>query len=470
MHIIVFALALAVNFSFNLYSMEKKQQRGIVEKILHTMNKHADPFSYITDNESITHCEATLALLKNPTDSKYKKFERNQEWLGLDGHIYKVEHRQNRLISEVEKAIFGYYWYGCYYPRDDAKVEQIMKAYEIVPEIFSPHILALLSSYSQQKITKNEMKASTFQAFISLQQPVATSEQPIKNSDHQQYLEQITYESFRELVLNDNNESYFQGITHYLKKNSDHVGYLTNQKTRVFGEQLLRYNPKHPGHSDRWNLDPDMPLHRLHAHKVIQREEFLNKTIAGAINDDDYSTVMILSPFNPQKPNQVTISDGYFSPAIKALIKGYLAKKADETSLDFQILLESKKSKCDHQKLVQDCEICKKTLAEAQNSLPNCKCTPPKLLKDCPTCLELQKKLQSAPVTENSFLNVLDDPCNCQTKIPLKDCKQCLVDKCIQLSLTPGSQLGAGAASSIKTSSSQQKNDSNNTADNESSK
>jgi hypothetical protein len=208
----------------------------------------------------------------------------------------------------------------------------------------------------------------------------------------------LSPQALEEEILKSN-ATYIQKTANYIRKTMiDPVGYLTDQKSATVADTVLLFNPELPNSID---FNQSFELHRALVHNAFERQNRLRLLVYYYVQNNDYNNMHILC----EKTHK-----GYQSPLTGIVIRAYL--KYAET----------------------------KTKIENVRSISS---------------------LQSSSSTpENSFLNVLDGPCNCQAKQTLKECKQCLIDGYIQLSI---------AASSIKTPSPQQKTDSNNTTDNNSS-
>lgn len=405
-----------------------------MQKLIHYLDKSSDPITYITQNDSIKHCQMALRL--DPSHPEHLKFERNNEWTSEEGHINKATRRQIALSFEVEGSIFGYdsRWFGLIGTRRERShhvVEQIMHALEKINGYVSPHISAVLKAYVKQKTKRDKTTVSTLEAFFPQSQipqstpkslepaqpsnvPQSTSEvqKPSQNVSKPTYKEAITNEAFRDLVLKDNS-TLLENANNYLRKNYfDSIGHLTHDKTKIFGEQLLRFDPGHPGNSELWQLDPDMPQHKLHVHKTFERERLLCSLIATAINDDDYETVLTLSPINPQNP-KAAISAGYFSPMLKAIIAGFIENKNSELKRDID---------------TQNIHVLISNL---------CKCNPPLLLQDCKICSPIPKTPPQEPTSKNPPLN-LEGHCNCNPFKILKECNICLAKLQIPINQNTG--------------------------------
>lgn len=424
-----------------------------MQKLIHYLDKSSDPITYITQNESIKHCQTALRL--DPNHPDHLKFERNNEWISEEGHINKGIRRQIALILEVEGSIFGYddRWLGIFGTkrgRSHHLVEQIMHAFDKINGYISPHTQAILKAYLIQKTKRDQSTVSTLEHFFpqsqtkssdstnsadssasSVTRP-ATQTSALLQPKVPAYKESITNEAFRELVLKDN-MSWIEAANNYLRKNYfDSTGHLTHDKTKIFSEQLLRFDPDHPGNSELWRLDPDMPQHKMHVHKTFERERLLCSLVSTAINDDDYDTILTLSPINPQNP-KAAIAAGYFSPLLKAVIAGYIEKKNNEIKKDIETqntsTLTITMCKCVPPQMLKDCLKCRigQPPAPVGKNPPldlqkNCDCNPFKILKDCPDCLaKIAKKPDQAP--SNSEVN--PTLCACNPSKPIKDCATC---------------------------------------------
>ena len=395
-----------------------------MEKLIHYLDKSVDPMTYITQGESIKHCQEILKL--NPSHTHHEKFEIGKKWTDpKEGNIGKATRRQKQLLIEAEGSIVGYddrwfYFYGTYRSPNPAIAESIIRAHEQISGYFSPHLIAVLRGYATYKMKKDQSTAHILDSFLRSAQnlPPSQNEPTTSETQKREYTETTTYETFKDKVLKDN-FNWLEGLNNYWRKNmSDTLGHLTHDKTKMFSAQLLRYDPAHIGHtSDLWHLNPDNDVHKKHMHKTFERERLLCDLVCESIIHDDYETLLTVSPVNPNNPNAVTIPAGYFSPVLMAIILGYLEAKATTTALNVNIGLGSKllnqDKSCSCNK--SDCKEC----TERNNLEKNCTCNPSKKLKDCELCLKIPKT-PPPPVPVD-----LESDCNCYPQKKLKDCELC---------------------------------------------
>lgn len=151
-----------------------------------------------------------------------------------------------------------------------------------------------------------------------------------------QFTELMPYEQYCALLEKDN-PTYAEKINNAARKQFNPVKHLTHSKTQLFGDQLLRFAPNHPGHnSENWHFNPNLKLHEYNVKKVFEREKLLLWAINNAIQTGDIATISALNFTNPDQPNAVTISQGYFSKILKSQIAGYLAYKTKLMSGDLK--------------------------------------------------------------------------------------------------------------------------------------
>jgi hypothetical protein len=351
MHTFFIMILIITSSFYNSNNAMEKEKKSYVSMLFHYLDKKTDPITYITQKESIEACETVLKL--DPQHQKHTTFERNQTFLGQDGYISKASRRQQTLLNEAEAAIFGCetaIWSGQRKPSHPI-IEQIWLARSSIEGYFSPNLVAVLKGYFEYKSKLNECSADILKQFSS-QAAGTTLKKSLDSNTKNLIIEDnekkkttaineientiksgtISREAFIDLVQNDN-PTIIEKINNSLRKNFfDPVGHLTHSKTAIFSEHLLRFNPDDPGHSDDWKLDPTMPLHKQHVHKTFERERYLIAAIENAINDNDHATVLTLSHINPENPKAITISKGYFSPILKAMINGFIRKKTTEAT------------------------------------------------------------------------------------------------------------------------------------------
>ena len=319
--------------------MQKPAKRGMVARWQHWWDTKTDTLSYITENEAILVHNALLTLNPNyKPENKRQTYTPDDVWLTDEGYISKAIRRQVSLLTQVETGIFGATsWLGLLGTSPNpSNVSQIIATREKIEGYFSPHLLAVLAAYYDYRVMTNKNETDRCNALSLATTFGITQTMLVKKEDDKKevkaevgsYPEPMPYEEYCKM-LTDDNPTYAEKINNAARKKFNPVKHLTHSKTQLFGNQLLRFAPNHAGHnSANWHFNPNLKLHQYNVEKVFEREKLLLWAIDGAIQNDDLTTIRALNFTNPDEPNAVALSPGYFSPMIKALLASYLVHKS----------------------------------------------------------------------------------------------------------------------------------------------
>lgn len=364
-------ILLLLNLPLSQFCMEGRTKRGLLERLSHWCDTKIDPSTHITQNESIEVHNKVMSL--NPSLPKPVLFVPDDNWRGEEGYIAKAIRRQQALLCQIEFGIFG----GIIYNADPSVIAQLMDAKPKIEGYFSPHALAVLAGYYEYRIN---MARDAATQYSNLSKATSGLNAETKNSNpleekksiETNFTEPMPYEEYRNLVVNDNSR-IIEKYNNKKRKDKNPIEHLTHSKTALFGNQLLRFDPKHPGHnSDKWHFNPRLPEHQRNVEKAFERERRLLDEINKAIQEGTSGNIIKVKKLNfvnPDEPNTVTISEGYFSPVLKAIISGYLAYRSTSIAADLKIQEEQERQRQleeQKKKAAEDETVRKKAQEEAE--------------------------------------------------------------------------------------------------------
>lgn len=329
-------LLLLISFLPNLlFAMNQKNQpRSYFGEIFHYIDKTKDPIHYITEVESINLCE--MVLRYNPACTNSKEFTMDESCLE---NMHRVFEREQTLLCEIERII-------CV-KDSPAELEQIISMKKKQTALYCSVLDAVIEGYLQTKVTHSKENIGKLlqHTYIPPKDTNKLLDTPSgsiqENPDIKNFSEEtgfVSLAALQQLILHDN-PGYVDKFVNLIRKTMvNPIGYLTENKSHIVCKAALHFSPDHQYHLPDWRLNPRLPLHCTIIHNAFERVHRLLDTIESAIKRNCDTDILKLYPnelLTSQEKNNHAPA-GFFSPACKAIIAGYLKKTTMIKLQDFK--------------------------------------------------------------------------------------------------------------------------------------